>query len=188
MDGKGAEHDPSADRANKRQQRFDCGGAAVAQLQPDVRDRSEGGTCSGAAGCSGDSDGSDDVSCPICLESEGELLQRGCGCRGDSGWVLVHAECIKQVATHGEEWKGWQTCGTCTQLFTGAGQHGLAIPWWATVASRDESDEQRLAAALFLANAHADQGNYAEAEKLQLEVLAVQRRVLGEAMLLSSVA
>ena len=65
--------------------------------------------------------------CPVCLDSEGELLQRGCGCRGDSG--VVHLPCFVQVATHRADCQGWWCCGTCKQYFTGAVQVGLARAW-----------------------------------------------------------
>ena len=133
----------------------------------------------------GESDGVSDGAradascCPICLESEGELLQRGCCCRGDSG--VVHLTCMVQAATYAATYQGWWYCGTCKQRFTGAVQVGLARAWWATVvAANDEGDHERIAAAGNLASAHSGMGEHAEAETLQVAVLVVRKRVLGE--------
>ena len=127
-------------------------------------------------------DGNTASRCTICLSAEGAVLQRGCCCRGDSGWV--HLECITQLAAHkddhDEDWSGWAACGTCNGDFTGCVQHGLARAWWSRVESLDNGHEDRLAAADNLAVSCGDQGKHAEAEALQREVLAVQKRVLGD--------
>ena len=66
--------------------------------------------------------------CVICLDAEGELLQRGCCCRGDAG--LAHLHCLVELAVHDEKSKNtfaaWHQCGTCKANFTGWVQHGLA--------------------------------------------------------------
>ena len=77
-------------------------------------------------------------------------------------------------------WGGWSCCGTCKQLFTGRMQQGLAQAWWSRVASNDVDDPDRLAAADGLAGSHRAQGRHEEAETLQAEVLAVEKRVGGE--------
>ena len=158
---------------SSKRRRVDGSGVGAAQPPRDADD--------GVGGSDGESDGAvgatpatvtDASCCPVCLESEGELLQRGCCCRGDSG--VVHLTCMVQVATHAAGHQGWWCCGTCKQDFTGAVQVGLARAWWATVAANDEGDAERLAAAGNLAHAHTGQGEYAEAEALQVAVLAVR--------------
>jgi len=59
-------------------------------------------------------------------------------------------------------------------------QQGLAQAWWSRVASNDVDDPDRLAAADGLAGSHRAQGRHEEAETLQAEVLAVEKRVGGE--------
>ncbi len=71
----------------------------------------------------------------------------------------------------------WWECQTCGQPFTGAMRTGLAEAWWSRVC--DESEE-RLNAAGNLAVARERDGQYAEAERINREVLGVQRQVLGE--------
>ena len=88
--------------------------------------------------------------CPICLSGEdsGELLQRGCCCRGDGG--LVHLECITQLATHRytqhDDWGAWQICGTCKEGFTGEIQLGLAHAWMRRVEALPAEEERALRA------------------------------------------
>ena len=64
----------------------------------------------------------DGPECVICLDSAGEVLQRGCHCRGDAG--LAHVRCLAQLAAHGEQTKnstdGWWTCGTPDKPMPGA--------------------------------------------------------------------
>ena len=56
---------------------------------------------------------------------------------------------------------------------------GLANAWWSQVYDRAEDDGERLNAAVNLAVSLKRQGKYDEAEKMEHEVLAVQKRVLG---------
>ena len=160
---------------SSKRRRVDGSGVGAAQDDDGV-----GGSAAESDGACGSNacNGTDASCCPVCLESEGELLQRGCCCRGDSG--VEHLKCMVQVATHAAGHQGWWCCSTCMQEFTGAVQVGLARAWWATVASNDEGDTERLAAAANLANAHAGQGEYTEAEKLEVAVLTARKRVLGE--------
>ena len=155
-------------------------GSGVGAAQPPQDDDGVGGSDDESDGTCGSNaySGADAGCCSVCLESEGELLQRGCCCRGDSG--VVHLQCMVQVATHATGHQGWRCCGTCTQGFTGAVQVGLARAWWAMVASNDEGNDERLAAAANLANAHRGQGKHTEAESLQVAVLAARKRVLDE--------
>ena len=155
-------------------------GSGVGAAQPPQDDDGVGGSDDESDGTCGSNaySGADAGCCSVCLESEGELLQRGCCCRGDSG--VVHLNCMVQAATYATTYQGWWCCGTCKQRFTGAVQVGLARAWWATVAANDEGDHERLTAAGNLALAHRSQGKYAEAEALQVAVLAVRKRVLGE--------
>ena len=57
--------------------------------------------------------------------------------------------------------------------------NGLANEWWSQVCDREEDDEERLDAAGNLAESLAHQRKYDEAEKMEREVLAVRKRVLG---------
>ena len=87
------------------------------QRQPPVAGVVRGGRGGGGSGSTGD--------CTICLSSDAHVIQRGCCCRGDSGWI--HLECMVELAIHTEEhaeepqncMKGWWECGTCKQGFTG---------------------------------------------------------------------
>ena len=68
---------------------------------------------------------SEERTCVICLDTEGEAIQGGCACRGSAG--LAHVECrlrlaesktiltrhTTKVATE------WWKCSTCTSHFTG---------------------------------------------------------------------
>ena len=56
----------------------------------------------------------------------------------------------------------------------------LANAWWSQVRDRAEDDGERLSASDNLADSLSHQGKYDEAEKMQREVLAVSKRVLGE--------
>ena len=129
----------------------------------------------------------------ICLDSEGELLQRGCCCRGDAG--LAHLQCLVELAAHVQSKgsaAGWSRCGTCKAEFTGGMLHGLAGVWWARVqpllarghAAHEltlaEIDEFTLAASNLAGTLH-EQRKPAEAEAIMRELLATQTRVLGGA-------
>jgi hypothetical protein len=58
-------------------------------------------------------------------------------------------------------------------------QLGLAEAWWSKVQHLPKEDSQRLTAAVTLARALHAQGKHGRAEIVLVEVLAVQRRVLG---------
>ncbi len=73
----------------------------------------------------------------------------------------------------------WWECQTCGQPFTGQMQTGLAEAWWGRVANRPEHNKERLDAAQNLANARYGDARYAESERINRDVYAVRRRVLG---------
>ena len=60
--------------------------------------------------------------CAICEQGSdaGELLQRGCDCRGAAG--VVHLICLAAQASYEDvqqNLRGWTHCRTCTAEFTG---------------------------------------------------------------------
>jgi tetratricopeptide (TPR) repeat protein len=134
-----------------------------------------------AVAVAGSRDGSEAGACIICLESDLPPIQSGCACRGDAG--LAHVECRAMAAAYrmanNNTHEGWQTCATCGQEFTGPMQLGLAEAWWSKVQHLPKEDSQRLTAAVTLARALHAQGKHGRAEIVLVEVLAVQRRVLG---------
>ena len=95
----------------------------------------DGGSADGPPTSAGDGENDEDGDgerCTICLcgGDSGELLQRGCCCRGAGG--LVHLECITQLAIHrytqdGRDWGVWHSCGTCKGDFTGGVWLGLGV-------------------------------------------------------------
>ena len=118
--------------------------------------------------------------CVICLDSSPPPIQSGCACRGDAG--LAHVACrVKAAEAQAPQKQGcvWWQCQTCKQAFTGAMQRGLAEARWTQVRWREQEDGEWQMAALMMARAIGDQGRYAEAEKMQREVLAAQERELG---------
>jgi hypothetical protein len=125
--------------------------------------------------------GSDVGACTICLDSEPPPIQSGCACRGDAG--LAHVECRAEAAAHrtahASNRGGWWKCGTCGQDFTGAMQLGLAEALWSSAQRLPEENDDRLSAAMTLANALLAQGKYAKAVSMYRDVLVVQKRVLG---------
>ena len=126
------------------------------------------------------SQGEDGV-CFICLGTSPSPIQSGCACRGAAG--LAHLRCRAEAAEALVEQKSsaewWWTCQTCKQPFTGEMSDGLANAWWSRVCDGAEDDRERLAAATNLASSLSDQGKHDEAEKMEREVLAVRKRVLG---------
>jgi tetratricopeptide (TPR) repeat protein len=134
--------------------------------------------------------GSEAGACIICLNEEPPPIQSGCACRGDAG--LAHVECRAEDAAFfmarggglakaagAKKFNGWHMYSTCKHSFTGAMSVGLAEAWWSSAQHLPEEDMQRLAAAIGMAGAFYDQGNYIEAETVYREVLEVQQRVQG---------
>eukprot|EP00038_Savillea_parva_P027433 m.59523 g.59523 ORF g.59523 m.59523 type:complete len:517 (-) comp7898_c0_seq1:272-1822(-) len=83
--------------------------------------------------------------CTICLDTEGEIVQRGCYCRGDGG--AVHLPCLIQLACYNDEhhnWLPWVACGVCKGSFTGDVQLGLAEACYTRFKGRPKADEARL--------------------------------------------
>ena len=126
------------------------------------------------------SQGEDGV-CFVCLGTSPSPIQSGCACRGAAG--MAHLCCRVEAAEALVEQKSsaewWWTCQTCKQQFTDKMRDGLANAWWSQVCDRAEDDDERLDAAGNLAVSLSDQGKFDEAEKMQREVLAVRKRVLG---------
>ena len=122
-----------------------------------------------------------ECACIVCLDSDPPPIQSGCACRSDTG--LAHVGCLieKAVAQHPHRGtKVWWKCQTCGQPFTGAMRTGLAEAWWSRKCDEAEESAERLAAADNLAVARDGDGQYAEAERINRQVLGVQRRILGE--------
>ena len=119
--------------------------------------------------------------CIICLDSDPPPIQSGCACRSDSG--LAHLGCLIEKAVAQQAHRGysvWWECQTCGQSFTGTTGTGLGEAWWSRVCDGAEESEERLCAAQNLAGCRRGDGQYAEAERIDREVLGVRRRVLGE--------
>ena len=76
--------------------------------------------------------------------------------------------------------KVWSQCQTCGQAFTGAMLTGLGEALWSRVCDQAEESAERLLAAHNLGECRLRDGDYAEAERIQREVLGVSRLVLGE--------
>ena len=122
-----------------------------------------------------------ECACIICLDSDPPPIQSGCACRSDTG--LAHVGCLIEKAVAQQPQRGnavWWGCQTCGQQFTGAMRTGLAEAWWSRVFDEAEESAERLAAAGNLADARDGDGQHAEAEWIQRQVLGVERRVLGE--------
>ena len=67
-----------------------------------------------------------------------------------------------------------------SKQFTGAMRTGLGEAWWSRVHNLGEENGERLAAANNLASCRRNEGKYAEAERIEREVLGVQMRIPGE--------
>jgi tetratricopeptide (TPR) repeat protein len=120
--------------------------------------------------------------CIICLDSNPPPIQSGCACRSDSG--LAHVACLIEKAVSQQQQhrggKAWWECQTCGQRFTGTMQTELGEALWSRVCDQAEDSGERLAAAGILAACRLTQGKYVEAERIEREVLRVQRRMFGE--------
>ncbi len=119
--------------------------------------------------------------CIICLDCDPPPIQSGCACRSDTG--LAHVNCLIEKAVSQQAHRGfevWRQCQTCGQDFTGAMRTGLGEAWWSRVCVQAEESAERLGAAHNLGGCRFRDGKYAEAERIEREVLDVMRRVLGE--------
>ena len=119
--------------------------------------------------------------CIICYASVPPPIQSGCACRSDSG--LAHVDCLIAKAVSQQAHRGykvWWECQTCEQRFTGAMRTGLGEAWWSRVCDQAEESAERLGAAHNLGTCRHRDGEYAEAERIEREVLGVRRRVQGE--------
>lgn len=139
------------------------------------------GTPSGGVALPSAASDTDTYTCTICLDEEGEVVQKGCCCRGDSG--AAHVECLVQMAVHSTESLrndlGWTTCGVCKNRFTGDAQLGLARAWYKRTESLAPEDRTRLYSTSVLCNALFAQGKYAEAVDLEVAVVALHTERVG---------
>ena len=129
--------------------------------------------------------------CPICLTgaSNGPLILSGCSCRGSAG--MRHLACIVEYATHGSDIMArdarWHACSTCKNSFTGEFYFRLAQARHAMVNDRIHDPQQpdrptlseQTGALLHLAGAHADRGEYAQAEALDRKVVGLRTLEFG---------
>ena len=117
--------------------------------------------------------------CTICLDDDPLPIQCGCGCRGAAG--SAHVACKAAYAAHqGPGYhKGWYTCPTCNQDYTGAMELGLAEALCARLQGRADDNHHRLCAQTNVANAYLQVGRLGECEALYRAVLATRRRVDG---------
>ena len=111
-----------------------------------------------------------DAVCWVCLDPAGRRtrsraaeLQRGCSCRGDSGWL--HFPCLLKMSDQQEELgNDGARCPTCKQQFTGRLELELGRAKFARVAGRPADDLDRLQAAFYLAETlRFNVGNLSEA-------------------------
>ena len=119
--------------------------------------------------------------CVICLGSDPPPIQSGCACRSDTG--LAHVSCLIENALIQQAHRGydvWSKCQTCEHRFTRAMLTELAVAWWSRVCDQTEESAERLSSAHNLASVRRSDGQYADAERINREVLGVHRRVLGE--------
>lgn len=128
-----------------------------------------------------------DATCWICLEPEGEkrtrsrrrMLQRGCSCRGSSGWS--HFPCLLRVLDRQEaQGNDWALCPMCKQHFTGDLELALARTRFERLARRPANCPERLAAQFFLAESmRFSNGAVNEARDIYEEILGIYRTELG---------
>ena len=114
--------------------------------------------------------------CMICLCGSGDLIRKGCACRGSS--ALVHGGCalravVAQLPHRGE--RAWAECQTCCQVFTGPMCVALANAWLA----RTGTVAERHRALSYAATASQDMGEYARAERTCRYVLATNTTWYG---------
>ena len=138
-----------------------------------------------SAGCSASAP--TDTTCWICLEPEGErrtrsrhaLLQRGCSCRGGSGWC--HFPCLLRTLDQQEALgHDGSRCPLCRQDFTGELELALARARFQRVASRPSDCPEKLAAQFSLAEGiRSNIGAVNEARDIYQAVLNMNRRALG---------
>jgi len=109
---------------------------------------------------------------------EEPLLSTGCACcRPGSSGGWAHVSWLASAAAHQK--KLWVKCPTCKQEFTGTLNLELSRARWELCRSRPEADAERLMALGNLATAHQGSGDLAAARPLFEEVVAVERRSLG---------
>lgn len=141
-----------------------------------------------AAPVLGTADETELLQCTICLGDDGDVVQKGCYCRGAAG--ATHLECIIELASHAadtrDDWTSWTDCQVCKSQYTGQVQIVLAQAWHARVKERlahktlgeDDNDELSYASSC-LANALYSEAKYAEAAEMEAEILESDRRRYG---------
>lgn len=121
------------------------------------------------------------MQCTICLDSEGEVVQKGCCCRGDAG--AAHIDCLVALATHESSTRAdhshWMRCSTCKDFFTGIVDDRLGKAWDSRVAERPRGDHERLVADCHRARRLCLNAHYAEAEALHKDNHAVLTEEFG---------
>lgn len=120
------------------------------------------------------------MQCTICLDTEGDVIQRGCCCRGDAG--AVHLDCLIELANAHQrqgDWGGWTKCEVCKGRFTGHVQIGLGRTWFDQVKDRDKTDEERSYAAAALSDALYSQGRYEDAAEMEKDILEADKEMYG---------
>ena len=117
----------------------------------------------------------EEQACYVCYGLEPPLIPLGCGCRGLDG--VAHVNCIAENAGFAQEHRGdaaWTKCQQCNQPFTGAMWSGLAAARWSRVRNQPEESAERLLAARHLASSLSGDGKYADAERIDRQVLDVR--------------
>lgn len=111
---------------------------------------------------------SDGQACFICLDSDGEMVPLGCGCRGSAG--CAHIACMSEVAVHADL-ETWIMCSLCHQHYSGKMHMGLAEERVRRAQRLPETDVESVAAHADLAGALLDNGKYSEAEAIYRKLL-----------------
>lgn len=118
------------------------------------------------------------MQCTICLSDEGDVVQKGCYCRGDAG--AVHLDCLIELcsyrSTRPDVEQPWQKCETCNAVFSGRTGTKIAASWFDKVSARDPDDRTRIDA-LFCLSCHIE--DEVLANRYTAEVLAARTRTLG---------
>ena len=122
--------------------------------------------------------------CHICQEGQenGQLLSKGCGCRGSA--EFAHLECLVEYAKHEDgENDVWTECNECALRYTGVMASRLARARWKLVEHAGGQlafFEERMIALGDLAGVLRDEGDLEGARVRFDELLEVQRRAYGD--------
>ncbi len=120
--------------------------------------------------------------CLVCYEHRPPPIRTGCGCRGTNGWA--HVDCLARAARFQQAHRGetvWGECHICERAFSGEMLVFLAEAW---VAACDELPARdptaRFRALGHLSTCRLKQGRYADAERINWELLERLTRERGE--------